>query len=52
MAEDHIAFGVLQVLVQPHAVARLAQDAASVALRTSIGYRRRSVPSSSSRSKA
>ena len=44
---------VLQVLVQAHAVAWLLRRMlASVALRVSIGSRRRSVPSSSSRSKA
>ena len=43
---------VRQVLVQPRPGRLLRRTLASVALRISIGSRRRSVPSSSSRSKA
>jgi hypothetical protein len=43
VAKDDIALGVLKVLVQAHTWSALAQDAGQVALRTSIGSRRRSV---------
>jgi hypothetical protein len=46
------ALGMLQVLVQAHAVAALVQDARQRRLAHLDGSRRRSVPFSSSRSKA